>query len=146
MAGNWTEDKKREILKTFTVMATIQKTYGREIDIRPTLQAWEALLAGEYSGEQVNRAMAAYMLKSSDMPSPADIARMITPETPKVSQAEFIHAKDQWAKEGYPSYSYYAMIVKQFEKENAEDRAPNPPIEDKRILDIVKASVKKISQ
>lgn len=143
MAGSWTNDEKAEILKVFTIMATIQKNYGREIDVRPTLQAWEFLM-GDFSAAQVVSAMTEYMRKSSDMPAPADIIALMKPEAPRISQAEFIHAKEQWKLEGYPSYSYYAMIVKDYERENAESRNDPKPIEDKRVLSIVQSAVKRI--
>ncbi len=143
MAGNWNEDEKREILKAFTVLATIQKTYGKEIDIKGTLQAWEYVM-GEYPAAAVLSAMQAYMRKSSDMPTPADLIALISPPKPKITQAEFIHAKEQWKLEGYPSYSYYATVVKDYEKESAEDRAPRIATEDKNLLDVAKSVVKMI--
>ncbi len=145
MAGSWTAEEKTEILKVFTVMATIQKTYGREIDIKPTLQAWEYLMAKDFTGAQVVAAMDAYMRKSSDMPAPADIIAILRPAPVRITQAEFIHAKEQHAKEGYPAHGYYRQIIKQFEDENHEDRAKSRPIEDKRVLEIVQSSLKKIA-
>lgn len=128
MAGNWTPEDKQEIVKVFAVLATIQKNYGRQIEMRETLQAWECVI-GDIPANQVVAAMQAYMRKSSDMPTPADLIALITPPKAKISQTEFIHAKDQWAKEGFPSYSYYAMVVKNFEKQEEQDRDPAPVTE-----------------
>lgn len=145
MAGNWNNEEKQEILKVFTVMAAIQKTYGREIDIKPTLQAWEYLLAEKYNGTQVVAAMEAYMRKSSDMPAPADIIAILSPVAPKITTAEFIHAKEQHALEGYPAYGYYGQIIKQYERENAEHRSAAEPITDQRVLELARGAVKRIA-
>ena len=45
MAGNWSNEEKIQIAKTFAVLATIQKSYGVAIEAKPTLQAWEHILA-----------------------------------------------------------------------------------------------------
>jgi len=146
MAGNWTTEDKTKILQVFSVMATIQKAYGRDIDVKPTLQAWEYLMASQFTAEQVVSAMELYMRQSSDMPAPSDIIALMTPPPPaKITQAEFIHAKEQWKLDGYPPYGQHRMIVKQFEAEQAAERDPVAPIEDKRILEIVQNSVKRIA-
>jgi hypothetical protein len=143
MAGNWTNEEKTEILKAFTVLATIQKTYGREIDTKATLQAWEYIL-GEYPANRVLKAMQLYMRQSSDIPSPADLIALMEAPKPKITQAEFIHAKEQWKLEGFPSYSYYAVMVRDYEKQQGEERSASAPIDDPKVLEIVKSSVKRI--
>lgn len=102
-------------------------------------------LEGKFTASQVMQAIDKYTDTHADLPTPADLTALINPEKPRISSAEFIHSKDQWAKEGYPSYSYYAMIVKQYERENQEERQEARPIEDKKILEIVQNSVKRIA-
>lgn len=137
MAGNWTTEDKNEILKAFTVLATIQKTYGKEIDIRATLQAWEYVLADQYSAGDVVEAMSLYMRQSSDIPTPANLISLMTsPEVPRISTAEFIHAKEQHALEGFPAYGYWGQIIKQYENENHDARLkPVAPIEQRKSLE-----------
>lgn len=121
MDGNWTPEEKKEITKVFTVLATIQKTYGKEINMRETLQAWEYLLADKYPAENVIAAMKAYMQQSNDIPTPADLIKIMTPEKPKITQAEFIYAQKQHALEGYPMHGYYGQIIKDYEKQIGEE-------------------------
>lgn len=102
-------------------------------------------LEGRYTASSVLKALSDYSDKKNDMPAPADLIAIMNPEKPRISQAEFIHAKKQWELEGYPSYSYYAMIVKDYENENHEERVEHGKIEDKRLLEIVQNSVKRIS-
>jgi len=135
MAGKWTNEDKREILKTFTVLATIQKTYGKDIDIKPTLQAWEFLL-DDYPANSVIEAMKVYMKTSSDMPTPADIIAILSPVKPKITQAEYIHAQKQHALEGYPMHGYYGGIIREYEAQEADGR--EKPLE---IADSLKQSI-----
>lgn len=76
------------------------------------------------SVEEITAGFQHWMKTQSTMPTPADIYKIIRPEKQhtRVSHAEFIHAKEQWKLEGFPSYSYYATVVKDYEKQNAEDR------------------------
>lgn len=135
MAGNWTQEEKQEIVKAFTVMATIQKNYGKEIDIKATLQAWEYIL-GEYPADKVLAAMNRYMRKSSDIPAPADLIAIIDPPKPKITQAEFIHAKEQHKLEGYPTHGYYGGIIRAYEAQEADERSPEPltSLEGKKLI------------
>lgn len=145
MDGKWTDDEKKEIAKAFALLATVQKTYGRELDPSTALPAWEWVLARDFTGKQVTDALQLYMRQTSDMPTPADLIKLMVPPTTRISQPEFIHAKDQWAKEGYPQFSYHHMIVKQYEKENADERAAPAPIEDPKILKIIQSSIKRMN-
>lgn len=126
MDGNWTPEEKKEITKVFTVLATIQKTYGKEINMRETLQAWEYLLADKYPAENVIAAMKAYMQQSNDIPTPADLIKIMTPEKPKITQAEFIYAQEQHRLEGYPAHGYYGGIVRDYERQQGTERTPTP--------------------
>lgn len=128
MAGNWTIEEKKQIVEAFTVLATIQRSYGREVEIKPTLQAWEYVLS-DFSALQVCAAMRIWMKKENQMPTPADLIKIIQPEPAKVSHAEFIHAKEQWKLEGYTAHSYYAAIVKDYEREQLDSRNPEPKSE-----------------
>lgn len=130
MVGEWSLEDKKEITKVFAVLATIQKTYGKEIHVKEVLQAWEFVLSEKYTAGQVVAAMRAYMERSSDMPTPADLIAIINPPTPRITAAEFIHAKEQHKLEGYPSHGYYGGIIRQYEKENAEERGSRPMTEE----------------
>lgn len=119
--------------------------FGKGVDIKLILQKYAMFFEGKYSVDQIISAIHQHCLKSTVIPKVSHLEAILSPEPPRISQAEFIHAKDQWAKEGYPSYSANAMIVKQFEQENQEERAKAKPIEDKRVLEMIQGAVKKIA-
>ena len=122
MAGNWTQEEKTELTKVFIFLEKIQKTYGREIQMRETLQAWEFLLSPMYSVGEIIEALKIYILKKNDIPAPSDIVAILSPERPKISHAEFIHANEQWAKENYSPYSPNAQIVREYRNQESDNR------------------------
>lgn len=147
MAGSWNEEEKRIIFEAFMVMVTIQKSYGRQIAVKATLRAWEYLLADTYSGEQIVAALNVYMRQKSDVPTPADLIQILSPPKlpkSKISGAEFLHAKEQWKLENHAAFSYYGNIVKEYEKQENEERHPVQPIAPE-ILKITHDSIKKIT-
>lgn len=99
--------------------------YGKSPEsLSNMLLAFSAVLE-DCSTEEITAAFRQWMKTQTVMPTPADIlkiARPAKPQEPRISGAEFIHAKEQWKLEGFPSYSYYATVVKDYERQNAEDR------------------------
>lgn len=61
--------EKTRIAIAFHYLATVQKNYGKPIDVRETIKAWEFVMASKYTANQVIAAMRAYLEKSSDMPT-----------------------------------------------------------------------------
>ena len=118
MAGKWTDEEKTEIAKTLAVMAIIQKSYGREIDVKSTVKAWEFVMS-DCAANQVISAMQAYMRQSNDIPSPADLIKIINPPQAKITYAEYKHAIEQHALEGFPMCGYYGQVIKGYEKQQA---------------------------
>lgn len=65
------------------------------------------------------------MKNNQEMPAPADIANILKPEEKKITYGEYCRAKDEWAKEGYTKFSYYADIVREYESDDInKDREP----------------------
>lgn len=116
MDGNWTDEEKTEIAKTLAVMAIIQKSYGREIDVKNTVKAWEFVMA-DCTSNQVVSAMQAYMRQSNDIPSPSDLIKIIKPPEKQITYAEYKHALEQHALEGYPMFGYYGKMIKDYNKQ-----------------------------
>lgn len=116
MAGSWTDAEKTEIAKVLAVMAIIQKSYGRELDVKNTVKAWEFVM-GDCSAKQVVNAMQVYMRQSNDIPSPADLLKIIKPPEKQITYAEYKHALEQHALEGYPMFGYYGQVIKDYNKQ-----------------------------
>lgn len=78
-------------------------------------------LNGRFSAQEVLAAIDVYTDRASDIPQPADLIKIMTPEKPKITQAEFIYAQKQHALEGYPMHGYYGQIIKDYEKQMGEE-------------------------
>lgn len=122
-----------------------QKAYGKDVSIEDTFDYYRMKLDGKYSASQVIGALDKYTDTKNDIPAPADLIAIISPAPARITQTEFIHAKEQHAREGYPAYGYYGQIIKQYERENAEDRAPQTMTDDPKLLEVARNAVRKIT-
>jgi len=145
MDGKWTDSDKIEIAKSLAVMAIIQKNYGRELDVKNTIKAWEFVLQ-DYTAKQVSEAMRAYMRQSSDIPSPADLIKIINPPEKKITYAEFKHALEQHAAEGYQMFGYWRGVINDYQKQQAAESGikTRQEISDRRQPDELSQKVKAI--
>jgi len=118
MDGKWTDQEKTKLAKALAVLAIIQKSYGKQIDVKATIQAWEFVMAEKYRAEQVLMAIKVYMGKSSDIPAPADLIKIITPPEKQITYAEYKHALEHHALEGYPMFGYHGQVIKDYNKQH----------------------------
>lgn len=79
---------------------------------------FEMKLASRYSVSDVLRALDVYTDRKSDIPAPADIIQILSPEPAKVSQAAFIEAQD-WQKRNnnWSPYTDAAEIIAKYRNE-----------------------------
>lgn len=122
----WCKEEKILINQAVTVLADMQKNYGKQINLKSMLKGWELILADKMTGQEVVQAVKKYMEKKSDIPAPADILEIHQPAEKKITYAEYTRAKDEWAKNGYPKFDYYGNIVREYESENTEDTDREP--------------------
>lgn len=141
----WNASEQEALIKTLAVIINGQKSYGKQVSIEDTFAYYRLKLESRYTVESILKALQGYTDINDDIPTPSDLIGLMEPVIPKISHTEFIHAKNQWENEGCPMFSYYYTIVKEYEKQNAEDRAVVKPIEDQRVLGIVQDSVKRIT-
>jgi len=69
------------------------------------------------------------MAQSTSMAKPAHICAILNPQKPKITQTEFIHAKEQHALNGYNPFSKYADTIREFEAQERENRCVHSPQE-----------------
>lgn len=122
MDGSWNIEEKTAIHRAFAILASVNNAYADNREMKARLQGWEAIMADEVSGYEVAEAVIKFAKKQDNIPTPSCLLKIINPVKQKISQSEFIHAKEQWRVEGYPAYSYYASIVKDFEKQEQSSR------------------------
>jgi len=88
------------------------------------LEAFKFTQEGDFSVEQILGALRVHMKKTTQMFKPAHATAILDPEPAKISQTEFIHAKKQWELQGFSPFSKYQDVVKGFEAQEDEGRAP----------------------
>jgi hypothetical protein len=120
MDSNWTVEEKRKIMDVFTALAVSMKSYGN-MDHRARLRAWELILGNKYNGEQICSAMLAHAEKSDEIPTPAELIKIINPPEPKITYAEYQYALEQHKAEGYPMFGYFGQVIADYKKQQREE-------------------------
>ena len=132
----WRGGEVEDLIKALSVVCVSQNAYGSEKEYDMRVDFWVKKLEPRYSVNEVLGAMDMFTDRNNDMPVPADIINILSPEPKKITTAEFIHAKQQWELEGFPSYSFYAIVVKDYEKQEGQEREVKTPqqiLEDRSV-------------
>jgi len=143
--NGWSADDKRKIANAVKPLLEMQKSYGRTLDTKTVLRGWQMLLQNKYNAEQICYAVYRYMKQKSDFPAPADLIKILTPQENKISAQEYWHAKDQWTKEGFPRFSYYAQIVKDYEAQQSAETESHR-LENENLHKLAENNIKRISK
>jgi hypothetical protein len=97
-----------------TVLISNQKTYGKQYSVADTFIFWKMKLENKFSANDILLAVDAYTDYKDDIPTPADIIKILRPEEKQIAYAEYKHAKEQHALEGFPQFGYYGQIIKDY--------------------------------
>lgn len=100
--------------------------YGKGADLDVYLNKYRLYFDGKYSVSAIVEAIHKHCERKNHIPKVADLIAILNPEKPKITQAEFIHAKKQWELEGYKPFSYYGQTVKEFEAQEEKSRNIEP--------------------
>lgn len=118
----WNPKDEAMVARAIVAMADLQKVYGKVIDARAMLAGFKMVLEKKYTALQVTNAMAEYLERYSDMPTPADIANIISPKPRKISYQEYADAKARMKASGYYNkFSDEHDIIKEYEGQRSED-------------------------
>ena len=77
------------------------------------------------------------------MPEPSDLKRIIKPESPRITEAEYIAALDYQKRNNWPAFSDAQMMIDRYREQQNEAREAAPKY-DKKLLEIAAGSVKRI--
>jgi hypothetical protein len=108
-------------LKVLTVLINGQKPYGKEYSVSDTFLYYKMKLDGKYTAEQIMKAVDIYTDKKNDVPAPADIIQILNPPEKQITYAEYKHALEQHAAEGYPMFGYFGGVIKDYQKQQAAE-------------------------
>ena len=71
---------------------------------------------------QILWAVDKYTDRNRDVPVPADIIKILNPESPRITQAEYVDALKKHEKNGYPKYSVEEQIINDYNEQNNAER------------------------
>ena len=104
-------------MKVLTVLINGQKPYGKEYSVSDTFLYYKMKLDGKYTAEQIMKAVDIYTDKKNDVPAPADIIQILNPPEKQITYAEFKHALEQHAAEGYQMFGYWRGVINDYQKQ-----------------------------
>lgn len=120
-----------------------QNAYGKKHDLAHLLAYYEFKLQRRYSVAQVLHALDIYTDRHDDIPTPAGIIAILSPEPPKITEAQYVNACKWQERNGYPIFSDARDLIEEYHRQNNPDNTV-PKISDQRIAGIISASVNKV--
>jgi len=103
-----------------TVLINGQKAYGKDYSVADTFSYYKMKLDGKFTAEQILKAVDIYTDRKNDVPAPSDIIQILNPPEKQITYAEYKHALEQHALEGYPMFGYYGQVIKDYNKQQGE--------------------------
>lgn len=98
-----------------------QKPYGKDYSVSDTFAYYKLKLDGRYTAQEILAAIDTYTDLKNDIPAPADLIQIINPPEAKITYAEYKHALEQHAAEGYPPFGYHGQIIKDYKRQQGDD-------------------------
>lgn len=102
-----------------TVLINGQKAYGKDYSVADTFSYYKMKLEGKYSAEEILKAVDIYTDRKNDVPAPSDIIQIINPPEKQITYAEYKHALEQHALEGYPMFGFHGQVIKDYNKQQS---------------------------
>ena len=143
--NSWTDSEINTLAKALTFCWKNSDQYGGDLELQSRVDAFKFVLEGIVSVELICGAIRAHMGESTDMVKPAHVKTMLFPEKAKITQTEFIHAKEQHKLTGYNPYSEWAQTIRDFEAQEREERGVHTPQEilERRAIPAVHPALQK---
>lgn len=125
-SASWTSTEIESLSKALAIVCVGQNAYGTEKQFEQRFDFWVMKLEGRFTVSQILQALDIYTDRYSGVPTPSDIIKIIAPEPAKITQTEYITAKENWAREGFKSHCYWKGVMNDFEKQEGESRQIEP--------------------
>ena len=125
----WTDEDIKTLAKALTFCWKNSDQYGGSLELEARVDGIKFVLGGIVPMKLVLGAIRAHMGESTEMVKPAHVKTILFPEKAKITQTEFIHAKEQHKLNGYNPYSEWADTIRDFEKQERDDRGVLSPQE-----------------
>jgi hypothetical protein len=121
---SWKETEVSRLSKALTFCFSNAKRYDEELDLEDRIMGFKFVLMGKFTMDQVLSAFKIWMSRSTEMIKPAYVNNILDPIPKKITTAEYVNAKKFQEKNNNPHYSPESILIRDYEAQNAEDRAP----------------------
>ena len=118
----WSEEDKDKLTVALAVTIKGQKQYGETYLVKDIEAFWSLKLENRFTMPQVLWALDKYTDRKSDVPVPADIIQILNPESPKITQAEYVNALKVQEKNNHDRFSVEAQVIEDYNKQNNQER------------------------
>jgi hypothetical protein len=119
----WKNSEISTLIKAMTVYFCDLDTFGKKIDVEILLEKYRIYLESKYTVEQVIYAIHKHCEREGNVPKVGDINAILNPEKPKITQAEYIAAKE-WQKRNnrYDEWTDAYDTIKAYEDQEKTER------------------------
>jgi hypothetical protein len=140
----WSIEEKKKLAVVVYEHVEMQKAYGRTIDAKVIMRAWQRKFINRFTIDQIIYALDKYSDKRDDFPSPSNIIEILEPQAPVITEAQFVEAQKWQERNGWPIFSDAQITIDKYRKQN-DDKHTAFRIEKQEIQSLVSDSVKMIS-
>ena len=132
-----------KFVKVLSIIVKGQNAYGRKHNLEDMISYFGLKLSKRYTVDQVIYALDIFTDKYDDIPTPSDVIKILNPEKPKITEAQFVEAQKWQERNGYPIFSDARDVIDQYRKQNEEMKA-NYEVECDNVSLLVDGSIKKL--
>ena len=136
-SNTWTDQDNNKLSNALTFCYKNSDLYGQALELESRMNAFKFVLEGEYTMNQVLLAFKMHMGKTTEMIKPAHVNALLSPAKAKITQTEFINAKNMWEIGGYKTFCEYKDVMDAFTEQEHEQRESHEVITDERALELM---------
>lgn len=125
---SWNQSEQEEIIKALAVIAKTQKAFGKEVSVKDIFEYYKFKLEGRFYAKPILVAIQTYTDTHDDIPTPANIINILTPQPRKITTAEYVAAQRLQEASGYPRFSPEAYLIREYEAQDRDVPQENPTI------------------
>jgi hypothetical protein len=135
----------RNLVKMMTVYFSDLKDYGQDVDLDIILTKYRIYFEQEFSTEQVIYAIHRHCERSIEIPRIGNLMDILKPQTPVITEAQFIEAQRWQERNSFPMISDAKETIELYKAQNAKKRQDHK-IQSDEIKAIASNAIKKITK
>jgi len=119
----WKDSEVEELIKILAIIIDGQKAYGKQYSLKDVLAYYRYKLEQQhgFTVKQVLFAIEQYTDKIDDVPVPADIIKILNPQPPRISEAQYVQAQKWQERNGYPMVSDALIVIEKYQEQQKND-------------------------